>query len=174
MSRSAELRIASLLVGAFLAAQPVSAHAQDEQHSYSLIPHVYELRSNDRDRLGTAAVSRTRGRLDAVLDSNIAFTKDSARLTPAADARLDDISTQLRMQAPGHLTITGYTDDLGSSQHGTKLSLERAHAAARRLGALDRITVEVEGRGEADPIVPNTTEANRAKNRRVEIHFERR
>ena len=34
------------------------------------------------------------------------------------------------------------------------------------------LLTKLEGKGEAEPRVPNTDEASRAMNRRVEIHFE--
>jgi peptidoglycan-binding protein ArfA len=68
--------------------------------------------------------------------------------------------------------IVGYTDDLGSAQHGLVLSRRRAAAVARVLRPqLDKTdyTFSVSGRAEADPAVPSTSEKNRKLNRRVEL-----
>lgn len=72
----------------------------------------------------------------------------------------------------GELDVIGYTDDLGSAQHGRKLSKQRAKAVAKVLREeLDtpKFEINVEGKGEADPAVPNDSEKNRKRNRRVEL-----
>ena len=68
----------------------------------------------------------------------------------------------------------GYTDDLGSAQHGLVLSRQRAAAVAGVLRPqLDQTDYpfSVSGRGEADPAVPNDSEKNRKLNRRVELTY---
>ncbi|MBL7802921.1 MAG: OmpA family protein, partial [Saprospiraceae bacterium] len=68
-----------------------------------------------------------------------------------------------------NVKLLGYTDDSGTSAYNLDLSKRRAEAARTALVGLgvapERISAE--GLGEADPVAPNTTEANRARNRRV-------
>jgi flagellar motor protein MotB len=81
---------------------------------------------------------------------------------------------RLQRRGRGKITIVGYTDDLGSAQHGLVLSRRRAAAVARVLRPnLDEADYpfSVSGRGEADPAVPNTSEKNRKLNRRVELTY---
>lgn len=74
----------------------------------------------------------------------------------------------------GTVTITGYTDDLGTEEHGLVLSRQRAEAVRRVVEPqLSGHAVTSLGRGEADPLVPNRDETSRARNRRVEIHYEK-
>ncbi|MGY3056147.1 outer membrane protein OmpA-like peptidoglycan-associated protein [Streptomyces sp. TE3672] len=64
----------------------------------------------------------------------------------------------------------GYTDNLGSAQHGLELSKDRANAVKELLAknpSLTRITFTAKGLGEAQPIADNET--GRQENRRVEI-----
>ncbi len=124
------------------------------------------------DLAGTARVSSTATEIDVTINSNILFAKDSAVVQPGAKARLAEIGAQLRAAGPGSMRVVGYTDDLGSAEHGLELSRTRAAAVQVELSAATTaISVTVEGKGEADPVVPNTDEASRAKNRRVELHF---
>jgi outer membrane protein OmpA-like peptidoglycan-associated protein len=73
--------------------------------------------------------------------------------------------------------ITGYTDDLGSAAHGGDLSRRRAKPVGdvlRRDLPNHDYPFALAGKGETDPAVPNTSEANRKKNRRVVIVFDKR
>ena len=104
----------------------------------------------------------------------------SIRTAPDSDRRpthkITELAEQLRRPGPGQITVTGYTDDLGSAAHGLHLSQRRAAAVAKlldnSLGA-SWPTITVVGRGEADPAVPNTNEKNRQLNRRVVITVHR-
>lgn len=128
--------------------------------------------ADTRTRTSVATTPRT---LDVRIDANIAFGKDSARLRPAAFARLQQVAADLGARAPGTLVITGHTDDLGSEAHGLELSRRRAEAVRRALGAAAaKHRVTVVGKGEAEPLVPNKDEASRARNRRVELTFRAR
>lgn len=133
---------------------------------------VTQILSVTEDLGSIAQESVGAARYQARLNANVSFAKDSAVLLPAATQRLKRVAEQLAAQPPGNLSIVGYTDDLGSAEHGLVLSRQRADAVKAALGGvLGKFTVTVEGKGEADPLVPNTSENNRAKNRRVEIQL---
>lgn len=110
------------------------------------------------------------------LDAAVLFEKDSARLRPAAHHQITELAGQLRQPGPSRITVTGYTDDLGSAAHGMRLSKRRAMTVADLLDEYlgrDWPQITVVGRGEADPAVPNTNERNRELNRRVVITVHR-
>ena len=67
--------------------------------------------------------------------------------------------------------IIGYTDNVGTPDYNSKLSLQRAEAVRDALISLgaDPKKLQVSGAGEAKPIADNSTEEGRAKNRRVEV-----
>lgn len=78
-------------------------------------------------------------------------------------------------EVPGKVVVTGYTDAspirtarFPSNWH---LSQERAQSVSDMLlrTMRDGNRVRAEGRGEADPVAPNTTSEGKARNRRVEI-----
>ena len=123
--------------------------------------------------VGGAAETKDSGdALDVLLNANVLFAKDSAALRPKAKQRLRQIAALLGERTPGTVEITGYTDDLGSAQHGLVLSRRRAEAVRRALASgLAKHRVTVRGRGEADPLVPNRGQRSRAKNRRVQVRF---
>ena len=72
------------------------------------------------------------------------------------------------------LTLEGHTCDLGSPEYNIKLSQRRAKAlekAIRDALGNSSIFIDAIGKGESDPLVENTSEINRARNRRVNAYF---
>jgi len=70
------------------------------------------------------------------------------------------------------IEIKGYADNQGAESLNMQLSKERALSVynyLKKKGVVNPMTHE--GFGSKDPIVPNDTPENRAKNRRVEIHL---
>ncbi|HKY92268.1 MAG TPA: DotU family type VI secretion system protein [Nevskiaceae bacterium] len=86
---------------------------------------------------------------------------------------LDRIGAALN-QVPGKVLIIGHSDNVPirsmrfpSNWH---LSMERAKTVAEHLGdKVEASRIRSEGRADAEPLAPNDTPANRAKNRRVDI-----
>jgi OOP family OmpA-OmpF porin len=72
------------------------------------------------------------------------------------------------------VVITGYTDNVGSPDFNTTLSLQRAEAVRDALISLgaDPSKLQAKGAGESMPIADNSTDEGRAKNRRVEVQVE--
>ena len=112
------------------------------------------------------------------LQSEVAFAKDSAVLSPAATSRIQAIAADINARhVTSPIRVFGFTDDLGSSEHGDALSKQRAQAVYQVLAtALSSAgdsthTFQVRGYGEDYPIADNSTEIGRRQNRRVEITF---
>ncbi|KUM52085.1 OmpA family protein [Rheinheimera sp. EpRS3] len=86
----------------------------------------------------------------------------------------NDIAKVLRDYEKTMLVIAGHTDDTGAYQYNMTLSQARADSVKQYLTAqnVQAIRIETQGYGPSYPIVPNTSEANRTLNRRVEIHIE--
>ncbi len=105
------------------------------------------------------------------IPNDISFDTGSAAIKPQLRAVLDPFASSLRDDPTARLMIVGHTDNTGSEAINNPLSVERAR------GVRDYLTtrgvagarVETAGRGEREPVAENTTEAGRAKNRRVEI-----
>ncbi|MDA8436162.1 MAG: OmpA family protein [Actinomycetales bacterium] len=124
--------------------------------------------------LGPSAVPVAGGGVSAQLSGTVLFDRDSSVLKPAARTLVVELARTLRNTRTGTLTVLGFTDNLGSTQQGITLSRARAEAVAavfRTELAGTGIAITAVGRGEANPVAPNDTEANRAKNRRVEIVY---
>ncbi|KQX58889.1 MULTISPECIES: OmpA family protein [unclassified Streptomyces] len=109
------------------------------------------------------------------LQAEVLFPKNSAKLSPAAHARIAAIAAEIGKMGSGRVRVFGFTDNLGTYEHGLKLSKERAVAVQQVLArALDPgTTFDIRGYSEDYPIADNGTEEGRKKNRRVEISFPR-
>lgn len=86
----------------------------------------------------------------------------------------NDIAKVLKDYPKTMLVIAGHTDDTGTYQYNMNLSKARAESVKSYLIAqsVQDVRIETQGYGPNYPAVPNNSEANRAANRRVEIHIE--
>jgi outer membrane protein OmpA-like peptidoglycan-associated protein len=102
----------------------------------------------------------------------IQFETDSAKILPGAQPILEEIADLLRKRTDIRLVeVQGHTDDVGPAIDNRKLSQARAEAvrdALIRLG-VESARLAANGYGPDKPLVPNTSNANRAKNRRVQL-----
>lgn len=93
------------------------------------------------------------------------------------DLKLESQSSLKRLQKfllenPNvNILITGHTDNVGSAGYNQNLSLQRAKSVQDFLvnSGLHSGRVMVEGKGDKEPMVPNTTTENQALNRRITI-----
>ena len=105
------------------------------------------------------------------LKKTFEFAFDDASLTPEAQAYFDDFVGLMQMNPKLRLKVVGHTDNIGKERINLKVSLARAQSVKDYLVAqgIDKTRITVAGLGAAEPMVPNDTAANRAKNRRVEL-----
>jgi outer membrane protein OmpA-like peptidoglycan-associated protein len=101
----------------------------------------------------------------------IHFVTNEAQILPEEKSRLDSLAKILKNIPNRTFLVTGHTTDIGPKDFLYELSTKRAKAIVDAL--LERgIPAErllYEGRGFSEPLVPNDTEENRTKNRRVEL-----
>lgn len=102
---------------------------------------------------------------------NIFFDFDKAELKPESEAELTKVLDLLTDYPFMRIEISAHTDDQGSDAYNLKLSDARAKAVVDHLVAhkVDAARLTWMGFGESKPIAPNTDEAGRALNRRVEF-----
>ena len=108
-------------------------------------------------------------RLRVSVPSDFSFDTGRADIKPAMRPVLDEMARNLD---PGvRLWVVGHTDSTGSDATNQSLSMERAQAVRGYLvgRGVASSRIQVEGRGEREPVARNDTEAGRAQNRRVEV-----
>jgi len=110
-----------------------------------------------------------------VITGDLLFPSASADLLPESQRLLDSVARYIR-GTPYIINIIGHTDDLpidtARFPSNWELSAFRASAVARFLMTQSQVPAAqflVSGQGEHQPVAPNTSPDNRAKNRRVEI-----
>lgn len=102
---------------------------------------------------------------------NIYFANGKTRILDSSEAALRELYQFLTSRPNRRIRIVGHTDDIGSDRSNQHLSEGRCREVKRVMveRGIRPERIEIEGRGERDPIVPNTSEYNRQMNRRVEI-----
>ena len=114
--------------------------------------------------------------LNDAFNKMITFNYNKATLRPEALPIIEEIADQLERYERVWLEVRGHTDDIGGIAFNQRLSEERAKAVVRALieRGIDSIRLRPRGMGMLYPLVPNTSEENRAKNRRTEFVIIRR
>lgn len=89
----------------------------------------------------------------------------------ASDAKISGISEVLLANPDYKILIEAHTDDRGIPDDLNSLTEQRSRAIAERLAELGVPSgrIEAKGLGASLPVGPNTTAANRGRNRRVQI-----
>jgi len=100
------------------------------------------------------------------------FDTDKSDVKPESTSTLDEVAKLLKSDASLKLEISGHTDNTGETNHNMQLSDARAKAVVAVLVSKYGIAaarLQAKGYGDTKPVAPNDTDANRAKNRRVEL-----
>jgi len=106
------------------------------------------------------------------LTSQFHFGTNSSNILSDSQALLQEVAALLAQHSElRRIEIQGHTDDNGVSAHNKQLSQDRAEAVRSALVSLgvDASRLTATGYGSEKPLVPNSNEANRARNRRVQL-----
>lgn len=105
------------------------------------------------------------------LPADVLFDVDKAVIRPDAARALAHLATVVRAYS-GEVRLTGHTDSDASDAHNLDLSKRRAESVRTWLVEKEALAASrfvTEGMGEANPVAPNDTPANKQLNRRVEV-----
>ncbi len=102
---------------------------------------------------------------------NILFEYNSFELLSQSFKELDKVVKFMTVNKKIKVEISAHTDDLGSDYYNMKLSGKRAQSVVNYLlkKEIPKNRIMAKGYGERNPLVPNNSDENRAKNRRVEL-----
>jgi len=126
------------------------------------------------EKTGKIDVERKGEVLEVSMPGDISFNTNSSTIKKKYYDILDEVADVLYDYEGLKITIIGHTDSQGDDKYNLGLSLKRA-ASVRNYLKDEDIREErmiVKGRGESDPVAPNTTAMGRRQNRRVTIEVE--
>lgn len=105
------------------------------------------------------------------IPGSVMFRTGSADISPEFASTLDSVAGTIKEYCGVTGTIVGHTDSTGSAALNQRLSQDRARSVASYLASrgVDPSRLSQDGRGPAEPVADNSTEAGRAQNRRVEM-----
>lgn len=103
--------------------------------------------------------------------NNINFETNSFQMDENSKLVLDEFIIFLKENASIKIAIHGHTDDIGNDADNMTLSQNRAQAVYNYIvqNGIDKSRLSYKGFGETKFLAPNSTEENRAKNRRTEF-----
>lgn len=117
------------------------------------------------------SVDKTAGQENIEAKMKVQFDVDKADIKPQEAIKLDELANVFAKYPENKIVIEGHTDSDGKDEYNQKLSERRAAAIemylkTKELGIASLTSV---GYGESQPVAPNDTPENKARNRRVEI-----
>jgi chemotaxis protein MotB len=126
---------------------------------------------------------KQQGLVITVLTDNLLFSSGSDTLEPASYPLMNEIATLIHLDTENHpVAVEGYTDNvpIDTAQFPNNWSLSSGRAdvvlqylLSRGVNTSSRQLSE-EGYGDQDPVASNAVPAGQARNRRVEIVFQRK
>lgn len=159
---------------------PIAAVPEIERGSVSSVPPATAIPSSTptlsnkeriKEKIGNTVEVRETARGLLLHIKNLNFVADRAQLLPNEDKKLDEIAAVLKTLTFKTLFFEGHTADVDDKNTQYRLSLDRAKAVVDELvkRGIPADACIYSGAGGSKQIAPNTTEAERALNRRVEI-----
>jgi outer membrane protein OmpA-like peptidoglycan-associated protein len=103
--------------------------------------------------------------------SNVYFEQGSSQIRPQSYPQLDKLVNTMKLNPKMKIEIMGHTDNNGDPRLNLNLSYFRATVVSNYIfnKGVPAERIKVTGKGQEEPIAPNDTEDNKAKNRRVEF-----
>jgi outer membrane protein OmpA-like peptidoglycan-associated protein len=118
-----------------------------------------------------ATVERVGEGINVTFASGLLFAFNSDEIQSTAGENLKELAASLNRYPDSQLLIVGHTDNVGDDAYNQGLSERRANSAAAYLATqgVARTRLATSGKGEAEPVTTNDTDAGRQQNRRVEV-----
>ena len=186
-------RIAQQLIDVMAQREALASESSSLAKQTAILTTERDALKTERDRLAVEreAIEKERDELAGMLTgalSSVAETTETARgvivslsgilfdvgkatLKPASQLTVAKLAGILMVFPGMNLSIEGFTDSTGSADLNMRLSTDRARAVYEFLMAqgISNARMKYQGFGPENPVAPNDTEANRARNRRVEV-----
>ncbi len=109
-----------------------------------------------------------------ILVLDVLFAHDDSNLNADSKTILDSVHADLKAMGYLDAEIWGHTDSTGNASYNMSLAQRRADSVRSYLisKGCPAESLSAKGFGASDPVASNDTSAGRAKNRRVELHYQ--
>ena len=150
--------------------QPATAPAADAQPKPSAPDHRFDTAALPPGNIASQA-GCTSDVQAAARQVEVHFGRGRAHLDHAGKTAVDRLVGALNACPGAALSIAGHADASGHARRNLALSKLRARGVTAYLvdKGIDASRLAAVGYGEARPVAPNNSRANRAKNRRIEV-----
>lgn len=153
--------------------QETAAQAQREQIQDEV--EAFRAALDDEVDAGLIEVENQLNRIVIRIEEQGAFSSGDARLNPSFRPILSKVHEVL-LETDGLIAVAGHTDDrpINTPRYRSnwELSTARATSVVHALLSMEKLSPQrfvLEGYADTKPLVPNSSEQNRAQNRRVEL-----
>lgn len=143
---------------------------------YEVGPYIADLDSELRRQTAGIGldVLQVGGSIIIRIPATFTFDEGSATVKPTTDATLLEIARTVKTRNRTFVDVLAHTDTTGTREGNLALSNKRASAVATYLAAhgVTRARIASRGLGESAPLYnPETSETQKAANRRIEIRL---
>ncbi len=172
---SSQAQAGQLISGLMDGRSPVVRHASGDGRvsEVRLLPVKFSKAFNDYQSCVAKLLPQN---FEQVKQSQIGFPGEGIELDAAAKAKLQVMLEYMKADPTvNHIELDGHSDNSGNRLTNRELSRRRALAVVDffKANGIQESQITVRFHGERYPLVPNTNAANRAKNRRVNVHLAR-
>jgi chemotaxis protein MotB len=118
-------------------------------------------------------VQQAYGKVHVVLSETLLFAKGKSEINPRGSEALRKLATVINASPEVDISVEGHSDSDGTADFNWQQSTARAVNVAKVLVAskVEAKRIVASGRSSYKPLVPNDSELNKAKNRRIELIF---
>ena len=136
-----------------------------------VIGRKMDKQAEEMAKIPGAEVKRVGEGINITFESGVLFGVNQSSLNAAAQANIRDLADVLNKYPDTYVLIEGHTDNTGSASLNMNLSEKRAKSVAEYLKDQNIAATRLKTAwyGLTQPKYPNDSDANRAKNRRVEF-----
>lgn len=124
-----------------------------------------------KNDLEGAQVERVGEGIKITFNSGLLFNVNSSQLNATTQQNLKNLASTLNKYEDTEILIEGHTDNTGTDEHNQNLSESRAKSVSSFLTTqkVKNARLKTIGYGEGQPLIDNSDDAGREKNRRVEV-----
>ena len=172
---SSQVQAGRLISGLMDGRSPVVRHSSGDGRvsEVRLLPVKFSKAFNDYQGCVAKLLPKN---FEQVKQSQIGFPGEGIDLDAQAKAQLQVMLEFMKADPTvNHIELDGHSDNSGNRLTNRDLSRRRALAVMEffKANGIQESQITVRFHGERYPLVPNTNSANRAKNRRVNVHLAR-